>query len=255
MEGRVEYKTTKPTSYIEKLGSKYEGLSPKAAFQKAVTKLPIWKSSEKEYYEHALKLADGEEPTEFMKEQNDFRKLDEISDPELKQIYIEKAAKMYGLDVNDPATYDAIKNTDIVMPKENSQLYSQIKNSEAFQKWVAENYENIKNQTNTNTSTAFPAAALDKDKRALFATIHNTDLKNSKINDDGSFSTILSDAYDFDPINEPQNGFFNKQLQKVNNDAFEQQELGELQRYLLSTQIKLSKEELEKILRRYRKKY
>lgn len=120
-------------------------------------------------------------------------------------------------------------------------------NSEAFQKWVAENYENIKNQTNTNTSTAFPAAALDKDKRALFATIHNTDLKNSKINDDGSFSTILSNAYDFDKMSEKPKNLQNKLLQTINNSAFEQQEAEQLQRYLLSTPIKLTKEELEKI--------
>ncbi len=269
LEGGVEHNVTIPKQNIissaQDLYSKYKGLTPGAAIQKAAAKLPIWKSSEKEYYQHALKRADGEEPTDFMKEQNDFYKLDEISNPELKQIYIDKAAKMYGLDVNDPETYDAIKNTEIVIPKENSQLYSQIKDSEDFQKLIAENYENIINQNNKNTSIEFPAAFWNNDKRANYATIHNADLKNSKINDDGSFSTILSDAYDFenwekqDWIHSDKNAkergkmFIKNLITPINNSAKKQQDMGQLERYLLSTPIKLSKEELEEILRRYNK--
>ena len=253
LKGEIEFNEPKPKTFMENLYFNYGFLSPKAAIQKALAKAPIWKSSAKEYYQHSLKRADGEEPTDFMKQNNDFRKLDEISDPELKQIYIEKAAKMHGLDVNDPATYDVIKNTEIVIPKIDSQLYSQVKNSETFQKWVAENYDNIKNQTNENTSLEFPKSRKNNNaQRSLFATIHNTDLKNSKINEDGSFSVLLSDGYDFDKMSGKQNGIYNKLLQTINNDAYEQQELGQLQRYLLSTQINLSKEEIEEILRKYK---
>ena len=38
-----------------------------------------------------------------------------------------------------------------------------------------------------------------------------------------------------------------------NYSAFEQQEAEQLQRYLLSTPIKLTKEELEEILRKYKR--
>lgn len=253
LEGGVDYENTVPTSYIEKLANKYEG-STLSKIQKAAAKLPIWKSSEKEYYQHALKRADGEEPTDFMKEQNDFKKIQEIDDPNLRQIYVEKAAKMYGLDINDPVTYDAVKNTEVVIPKLDSQLYSQVKNSEVFQKWVAEHYDDIKNQTNTSTSIEFPKSGKNKNaERSLFTTFHNADLLNSTINEDGSFSVLISDGYDFDPINKSTTGIYNSILRGINNNAYEQQELGQLERYLLSTQINLTKEEIDEILKKYNK--
>ncbi len=257
LEGGIEYKNTVPTSYIEKLANKYEGLTPRVAKQKAAAKIPVWKSSEKEYYKHALKRADREEPNDFMKEQNDFKKIHEIHDPDLRQMFINKAARMYELDANDPTTYDAVKDVEVVIPKLGSQLNSQIKKSDTFQKWVVENYDDIKNNNKQNASLTFPAAIFNNAKRALFGTLHNVDVKNSKINEDGSYSAGMLDGYDYAHWNnrsykdsktmfDPIKIFVNNKIINVNNRAKKQQDTGQLERYLLSTQINLTKEEVLK---------
>ena len=270
LEGRVEYneKSTikdyfkDKVNKIENIYSKYEGLFPLEAAQKALSKSSIGKTSEKQYYGYSANLADGEAPSDFMKEQNDFYKLKDITDPELRKIYIEKAAKMYGLNPSAPDTYERVKNTVIVMPKQNSQLYNQIKNSETFQKWVAENYLKIKNNEDYKTSIEFPKTwKNDNAQRSLFATIHNADLF-PKLNNDGSMSLTLSDGYDFALMNKMDySGVKNIDDLKsrlkhnivvdINNNAYKQQDNKQISNYLLSTQIVLSKEELEKILLKY----
>ena len=246
------------------LNSKYSGLSPLQAVQKAASKSPFGKSSEKQYYGISSHLADGEKPSKFMQEQNDFYKLGEITDPDLKNMYINKAAKMYGLDPSSPDTYERVKNTDVVMPKPDSQLYNQIKNSETFQKWVAENYWKIKNNENYKTSIEFPKTwKNDNAQRTLFATIHNADLY-PKLNDDDSMTLTLSDGYDFDKLmlkhyrgaksyGEVPKIWLDNRITNINNRALKQQEAGQIERFLLSTSISLTKEELEEILRKHSK--
>ena len=270
LEGKVEHdEVSSMKDYlveminkIKNVYSKYEGLFPLEAAQKALSKSSIGKTSEKQYYGYSANLADGEAPSDFMKEQNDFYKLKDITDPELRKIYIEKAAKMYGLNPSAPDTYERVKNTVIVMPKQNSQLYNQIKNSETFQKWVAENYLKIKNNEDYKTSIEFPKTwKNDNAQRSLFATIHNADLF-PKLNNDGSMSLTLSDGYDFALMNKMDySGVKNIDDLKsrlkhnivvdINNNAYKQQDNKQISNYLLSTQIVLSKEELEKILLKY----
>ena len=246
------------------LNSKYSGLSPLQAVQKAASKSPFGKSSEKQYYGISSHLADGEKPSKFMQEQNNFYKLGEITDPDLKNMYIKKAAAMYGLDPSSPDTYERVKNTDVVMPKQGSQLYNQIKNSETFQKWVAENYWKIKNNENYKTSIEFPKTwKNDNAQRSLFATIHNADLY-PKLNDDDSMTLTLSDGYDFDKLmlkhyrgaksyGEVPKIWLDNRITNINNRALKQQEAGQIERFLLSTSISLTKEELEEILRKHSK--
>ena len=243
------------------LNSKYSGLSPLQIAQKAVSKSPFGKSSEKQYYGISSHLADGEKPSKFMQEQNDFYKLGEITDPDLKNMYINKAAKMYGLDPSSPDTYERVKNTDVVMPKPGSQLYNQIKNSETFQKWVAENYWKIKNNENYETSITFPGALLDPDKRALYATIHRAGIQ-AKVKEDGSLLGGLGDGFDFEKwelkhykdaksIKEwPGIATYN-QFARLNNRAFKQQEAQQIKRFLLSALISLNKDEVAEILKKY----
>ena len=64
----------------------------------------------------------------------------------------------------------------------------------------------------------------------------------------------LSDGYDFEPMNDPNTkGFVNQRLKNANNRAYMQQEMNRIENYLLTTSIFLSKEELERILKRYGK--
>ena len=198
-----------------------------------------------------------------MKEQNDFYKLKDITDPDLRKIYIEKAAKMYGLNPSAPDTYERVKNTVIVMPKQNSQLYNQIKNSETFQKWVAENYEKIKNNETPDETITFPGSLFDSDKRALYATIHRADIK-AKVNKDGSMQIKLNDGFDFEKwkLKDYKNAknlkdflgtpIYN-QIIRANNRAHNQQESGQITNYILSTYFNLTEDELEEMLRKYGK--
>lgn len=269
----------KPTlkQKLDSLAKKYEGLDTHTALQKAISKAPIpW--SEWEYYSIASKLADNEEQNPAVLEQNDFDKLDNIKDESLKHIYYEKAAQMYGLDPKAKDTYEKLKDVDIVTPKETSRLNKQIKDSEIMQRWVAENYEKIKNGGLEKSSITFehPSKELleDEDKRALYGTIKRTDLSNPKINRDGSFSVLLNDGYDFsimdhkknesvktndwrtDLENKASNGkkaLVYNQIVDGNNRAHKQQEAGKLKRYVLSTPINYTQEELEEIFRKYKK--
>ena len=245
------------------LNSKYSGLSPLQAVQKAASKSPFGKSSEKQYYGISSHLADGEKPSKFMQEQNNFYKLGEITDPDLKNMYIKKAAAMYGLDPSSPDAYERVKNTDVVMPKPDSQLYNQIKNSETFQKWVAENYWKIKNNEDYETSITFPGALLDPDKRALYATIHRAGIQ-AKVKEDGSLLGGLGDGFDFEKwelkhYKDAKNlkdffttPFYN-QIIRANNRAHNQQEAGQITNYILSTFLNLSKDEVEEILKKHGK--
>ena len=148
------------------------------------------------------------------------------------------------------------------MPKPDSQLYNQIKNSETFQKWVAENYWKIKNNENYKTSIEFPKiSGGDNIQKSLFATIHNADLY-PKLNNDGSMSLTLSDGYDFSlmkkmdysdakNIDDLKSRLKHNIVVDINNNAYKQQANKQISNYLLSTQVLLSKEELEKILQKY----
>lgn len=217
-----------------------------------------------QYYGLSTRFADGDEIPEDIKAANDFRKYNDIQDKELKRIFTEKIAEMYKMDLNSPETLKKIQdlNMDIVMPKADSKLYRQIKDSETMQRWVAENYDKIKNGAlqGQSSSVAFPEGF--RKKFDLFSTIHRADLHNSKINPDGSLSTLLNDGYDFEKmeysqLNDNKNfrdltqKMLRNMVVKVNNAAYNQQEANQLKRYLLTQPIWYSKEELEDILRKY----
>ena len=211
-----------------------------------------------------------------MKEQNDFYKLSDIKDENLKKMYVDKLSQMYKKDMSLPENYEQIKNFDIVVPKEDSQLHSQIKNSETTQKWVAENYDNIKNQTNKKTSLTFPITwKNDNAQKSLGLTFHKVDMSNAKVNEDGSFSVSPTDIPDYEYLKSKEykapdvnnkgeklkpkekidaliDIFGSNAVTKINNYAFQQQEKEQYLKYLLSTDITYSKEELEEILKRFK---
>lgn len=261
---------------LASIAEKYEGLDAATAGQKAASKLAL-PVSELEYYGIASKLADNEEQNPEVLKNNDFYKLDDIKDETLKKIYYDKAAKMYNLDPNAKDTYEKLKNVDVVVPKETSKLNSQIKDSEVMQRWIAENYEKIKNGNISQSSTVFSSPSdlvKEHDKRALFGTLNKVDLHNPKINKDGSMSVILNDAYDFsimehkkyEPVktNSLKDDILKNsgnrvkilgynQIVDANNRAQKQQEAGKIKNYILSTSVSYTPEELEEILRKYKR--
>ncbi len=249
---------------LNQLQDKYKGLNVPETIQKAASKIPI-DTVEREYYGLSTKLKDGEMMEDKTIKENNIYSLKDITDPIKSKQYQDYLSKMYNLEPNAPETYEKIKNKRIVVPKETSRLYNYAKNSEALQRWVAKNYERIKNGENpTEEHVEFPENFSDSETRGLFATLHNMDIKNAKVNDDGSLELRGIDPYDFERM-EYQNPLKSKNipeisekvlkdiLASINNNAYGQQEAGQLEKYLLSMPIKLSKKEIEEILKKYGK--
>ena len=257
---------------LSKLSStkdKYEGLNAIEAVQKAASKMPI-DTVEREYYGLSSKLKDREMIEGKTMEENDIYSLKDITDPIKSKQYAEYLSKMYNLDPDDPATYEKLKDKQIVVPKETSRLYNYAKNSEVLQRWVAENYDRIKNgEKPSQDYVEFPLGGikgvLSNEKRGLFATLHNMDIKNAKVNEDGALELGGMDPYDFDIMKDNnkmrnKDGSFNNpfkiwvqnKLARLNNRAYNQQETEQLENFLFSMQVKYSKEEIEEILKNIR---
>ena len=240
---------------------KYFGLEIAPALQKAASKILPYNEVENEYYRNSLKMKDGEPLTdEFLKE-NDIYGLKDITDPEKSNYYKEQLAKMYGLALNDPDIDEKLKDKKIVVPKENSRLYQYAKNSEAIEKWIVDNYDRIKNgEKPLNDWIEFPSSVKDDKSRGLFATIHNANTNNVKINEDNSLTLELDDNYDFAKWDKHKwnnqdsikNNLYKKGIVNINNNAYEQQENGQLENFPITMRLKYTKEELEELLRRYK---
>ena len=105
---------------------------------------------------------------------------------------------MYGLALNDPDIDEKLKDKKIVVPKENSRLYQYAKNSEAIEKWIVDNYDRIKNgEKPLNDWIEFPLGGLkgafNDEQRGLFATIHRANMRDIKLNSDGSITGRIDD--------------------------------------------------------------
>ena len=234
---------------------KYKGLDPITQMQKAGSKLPVH-SPAFQYYGISTKMADGEQTSKIAKEENAFYKLSDIKNQTTKDDYINKAAQMYGLDKNDPDLYEKVKNTKVVVPKVDSTLYNDIKNSEVTQRKVAEHYKILKEDPNKklDTNIVYNKGKFPLTKEGgLYNSIKKANLNRSKINKDGSFDTRMDDGYDFE-YNKKEVNLLKEPLEAlskfINNNAYEQQQKGKLEDYLLSAPIHYSKEELEEILRK-----
>ena len=179
---------------------KYKGLDPITQIQKVISKAPL-PNTTANYYGISTKMADGEQPTAKAKEENAFYKLGNIKNQATKDDYINKAAQMFGLDKNDPDLYEKVKNTKVVVPKVDSRLYNDIKNSEVTQRKVADIYKVLKEDPNktANTGVVYDKGKLPVNREGnLHLILNKADLKNSKINNDGSFDTRMDDGYDFE---------------------------------------------------------
>ena len=258
LDGYVQKTNLDKKSFLDK----YKGLTPFEAIQKYASKIPNPWMMDKRYYQYATKTADGEEPTIYMKENNDIYKLRDIDDEERRQIYMNKVAQMRAMDKNNPLTYEEIKNMDmdVVVAKEGSELNRAVKNSRQMQEWLANNYEKLqKGEVPVKNTIKFPKYGIWGDDRSLFTTIHNADLNNAKINTDGSVSVNVDDGYNFEEwkyknkINDFDD-LTNNIAVKINNLALGQQQKGQLKDYLLSTPVTYTREEVEELLKKLKKK-
>ncbi len=251
---------------------KYDGLRPWVAIQKAASKVAGDAFVENEYYRNSLKLKDGEPLTDKFLEENDIYSLKDITDPEQSKYYREQLAKMYGVDMNDPDIDNKLQDKKIVMPKEGSRLSKYAKNSEAMEKWIVENYDKIKNGEAYDDRITFRGdhPIVSSEDRGLYATIHNANIRNAKVNSDGSFTAQTDDPYnyekwklkDYKNISEIKNfediksiasTFAHNMITRINNHAFEQQEQNQLEDLYLSMPFNFTEEEIRKLKKKYGK--
>jgi len=254
LKNELEGKVNEIQANVNKTASKYEGLDPVTAAQKAASKIlnsPI----ELEYYGLQSHLKDGEKIPQRVLDENNIFKYGDIEDRSQAQKYTKDLAEMYGYDPNDKNIEELLKDKVIVEPKENSRISNYIKKSDAMQQWVADNYERLKNgDIREGESIEFPLNydVFNKEKRGLHLTINKARIDNIQFNKDGSMSYELRDPDDY----EYQNGTsdYSDVIRYINNNAYKQQEAGQLENILFSIPQTLTKEEIEEILKRKKKR-
>ena len=191
--------------------------------------------------------------------------MSDIKDKQVYDTYAAAIAKSKGLDINNLETLEQIKNTKIVTPKEQSRLYKSIKNTEVFDKWISENYEKIKQGDGSyQQSIEFPFEGIEKSKdvRNASGTIHRADVKNARMNEDGSMTVNLQDWYNFEKWkyreinsqgNMPKDAIYNS-VTFANNRAYDQQNAGQLEPYLIDMPVHITREELVELEKKLRRK-
>ena len=212
---------------------------------------------ENEYYKNALKLKDGEPLTKRFIEENDIYNYQDITDPEKSNYYKEQLAKMYGLDVNASDINEQLKNKKIVVPKETSRLYQYAKNSETLEKWILDNYDKIQKGEIYDDRITFPLKwnqVANSQNRGMYTTIHNANMKNMKVNPDGSISGRLVDPYNFEKWQYDNSFNLKNIITHINNAAYKQQKANKLEPYFIDMPISISKDEFNKIKTKYNKK-
>ncbi len=140
-----------------KLYRDYEGLTPIEAAQKWTSKF-LSPLTAREYYGLASELKDDGKPAKKRLRDNDFYKLSDIRNEETKSLIQSNIIKNLGLNPNDPAIYDKIKDIDIVIPKRNSHLYNLVKDSDELGEFLANNYDYLSSNPNKRVDSSIEYA-------------------------------------------------------------------------------------------------
>lgn len=250
----------------------YEGLTPIEAGQKWASKF-LTPLTAREYYGLASELHDDGKPAKKRLRDNDFYKLDDIHNDETRQLIQKNMMQNLELDPNDPATYEKIKDMNVVVPKTSSHLYKLVKNSDELADFVANHYEELTSNpgkmvkdsleykkqnhgkilsdilnSDNKIRTLHDNLVETVNKDNLYTIINKADV-GGYMNSDGSMTIIPSDVYDFDHMDTQGKKGFDRFIANINNTAFRQQEKGQLSKYSLALPITLSKEEVQAILK------
>ena len=230
----------------------YEGLDPMEKAQKFLSKhMPYWTPNQ--YYGLSETLADEGKPLDKYKKYNNFCKLGDIKNEQLKDILTKKVIKARQDCPVGPSVNLPLEDVDVVIPKDNSELTHMVLRSSELKEFVQKNYDRLKAGEVVNGSIEFRQPTQDdfeqikslndaQEVRKLcnrFTVLHNVDLHNVKMEPNGSITMELVDYYDFS--RRPEKGEKNtetmselgNQLNKINNRAYNQQLYGKMKPYII----------------------
>lgn len=142
---------------------------------------------------------------------------------------------------------NANNNTLVVIPKQGARIINQIKKSKEFKTVIKELLRNNAIKTGNNSEVT-RLNYISKNPKIngiisadLALTIGHAHMYNTHFDEEGNLYTTLVDWYDFKKF--PEDDFF----AGINNNAYEQQERGDLTNYVLAILIVLTKTELDNL--------
>ena len=203
--------------YKNNINDGYNYINSFAPLQKNMEMLLNFNDVYHKYYKLSL---DFENQKQFDKE-NSYIKFKDIKDSSIKYFIKDKLGIPF---LND--------YTDIVIPQQDSRLVKTVYNSPEFKTAIKTNYEKIKNGEFKNKSFNFN---FNKTKDAHL-TLGNVTLYNMRIVD-GYICGTLIDYYDFKYLDYYKDTSLMTTF--VNNNAYCQQEYGQLKNYLIIFPIRI----------------
>jgi len=229
VSGYVKKDGTEVSAYMRTCGAKHEGSvnilnNFLASSQKIVETSIPFKDAYHKYYKLSL---DYENQKQFNKD-NVYKKLRDIKDERLKQL------------VKDSYSYIS-DDTDVVIPQYNTELYNAVMNSPILIKKLKSNFDNLIKGFYKNKIIEIEL----KDSKNTSLILGKIKLYNMRVVDDYICGTLV-DYYDFEELAILKDDEYNfKFLKFVNNNAYYQQEIGQLHNYLILMPIRFSLENLE----------
>lgn len=197
-----------------------------------------------QYYNLSLEFADKKSKNLKNKYNNDIYKFNETPDFVDKNYAFNKIKDSLELDMNYASSHDKIQNTRVVIPQENAEIINKIKKSPITAQMIKKYFDRIIDGETINTSIAYNQTN-NFNEDSLYGVIKKADIRDLKVNEDGTISFYIVDMYDFERLAELKKG---KLIQKIftnaNNRAHQQQSVGKLQPYLLYIPVTLSISEI-----------
>lgn len=194
-----------------------------------------------DYYKISLDLANNPKAIKD-NARNRFYKADNLPDFVNKKIVYDKIEKSLNVGLENSGV---IKNTTVVIPRENSPIVKKLKNANETQRVIRKYAEELSDEnTSIRTSVIYSEGLFD-----LYGTLKKADIENLHKNKDGSIEFTVVDYYDFEYLNTlSTDKLKTKAANHINNNAFYQQSAKKLKPYVIYIPVKIPKEEADKIL-------
>jgi len=209
-----------------------------------------------DYYKKSLQLADGEIEEIEKDKNNKLEQVKDLEDGKLKDFIKSKIIKSRNLYPQMKNFQKIIDNSYIITPTTNSVLYKQIVNSDTMRDYILKKYNEIINgnfNKNRIDSIVFDNPKKNNIKNdnllsdlSLYLILHNVDVFNFYIKENDDIYFEIIDDYNFELL-EKKNDYFEDLYIQINNNAYYQQQAGELIPYIIRIPIIIPQEKFKNI--------